>query len=1538
MTEALMANKVEKEVAEAAVANVGLSTSQKIATATTGKLSAAIAGLKAVITPTSLIIAGVVAAVGAFAAIWDATHTSLKEAKSTISDLQSEYEDGINTLKDINNELTNINDKITDILSQDKISLADKEDLALLKQERSELEKQLALQEKLNQAKASQVITELSTNFDKLDGGFNIDLSRYNEAKKYFEEQKNLQLDSVKQGTLSLEYYDKNMLYLEGEVADKYQDLFASIEEYESYHQSLLNKYNGNVENMSRGDKRLFDSISNALNDAYRSIYSESEYYQLVIEPVFNTEQLDGLNEKIIEYFENDGVIDVKALEQKFGTEIINALKAACETAGIEFPELLNDLFNQANVYKPVEKQLLRSRLGAGDLMRYISQLRNMTSDDLRNIDFTDGVTAQEYAFKDLLSVLGYTKENAEIVIAVLEELGYILSTPIDTENGITSAFSISEEDAKKLSEYQSKIDSISKSLGNLHNLEAGDISKIMQEFSGEEFGAIFEKWGVDGTAGTGNLKAALEEIAIKLRDTATTAVPQMTKAINEMYEIIMNPKGAFDKFSSEIEELEAVLEKVRNGENIDNVDNLINKYGDLADSVVITADGYSIEEDALIDLINARITNLNSIISYESEATKKTLASIRSRIEAYGLEAEHIAAITEIWKQTGSENAILDYTNRVLGSSVSIDPELLSTYVAYSLELEDLLNKIRDLHDKGDSEDSKSNTIDWMTTSLANAQEKVDDLNRSFENAKGIKAQKKAISELNTELGNLRKAYVFAADEYNTRYKNALYSLNEHGYDPQDIQKKIEAGFIFDTDSFPSEVADLINDAIDAWNGKRDADNKVIELGVDIDENSIKSLELDIDEASSLKDLAEAKLDNAISDENRLSIYKDLEGLIDNYYAKEIQLAELNKDSVEVENLKLQKEKELYELAQSRLELVRENSNFELEQIEQNRKAILAEVDLKGGKGSSQNYNDLIGFNDQEIQKRNEELEREFAILADIRTKLGENSAEYREQVSRVNDISNAISECEKNTKEWRISLLQLPLEEIESTIEDLSNKLDSAQKSMDDMNNIFAGAQAYIQDEIDEQEKLKDVIQDQIDSLQKANDERQRSIALQKAQYELERAHSQRSVKVYKADKGFVYEQSQESIRSAQENLDNQNYENAVHQLEKQLEYYDEIIEGLNEVKEQWASIASEAEDYFNIQKALNAIGENGIFNPEVIERYIESYKGLTKTVEDLTSSIDELEVFKENIQKIIDKYEYGFYNYEEAVEEITDTTSEFYEQSGLQGEAHAAAVEKTVEQIKKQFDLVGDSAEDSQDDIEETTNVLNTEAKKQKRIVQNLSKDISSDIDVLCVYIEERLTSTFKKLGSTITGIVHEIHDELTSVVGQAHSSISTLQNLASQAKSLNSSIVTSMNTTKNNISNGVQSGATATPNKNARFSKGGLITTYDKELDDVARSIGEDHITTIGYKEGERILTPEQSKLWEQMSNASFNSNNMFNVQPIKLPEVKKAGQNMVPVVQNVNLTLPNVTNDGGYNRVVQELKSLQLDALQHSSRK
>lgn len=1110
------------------------------------------------------------------------------------------------------------------------------------------------------------------------------------------------------------------------------------------------------------------------------------------------------------------------------------------------------------------------------------------------------------------------------------------------TDDESTSLFS-DPEDIKHLETYQKGIKSISTALSDLNNLNASDITSLMSDFS--EYGEVFKRFDVDGRQGVGNLRGALEEIARQMKNTATKEVSQFTESIEEMFEVIENPKGSIDKISSEIEELETVLSNVRNGENVKNIESLINKYDDLADSVVVTADGYSIEEDALISLINARITNLNTVISYESELTKRTLDSIRSRIEAYGLEEKHISAITDIWKKTGSENAILDYTNRILGSGVSIDPELLSQYADYSLELEGLLDKIRELHDKGDSENSKNNTIDWMTTSISNLQEKVDDANRKLENTNGFEAQKEAIKSLNSELENLKKAYVFASDEYNTRYKNALYGLNRYDVDKDDIQRKIEAGFIFDTDSFPSEVAELINDAIDAWNGKLDADNKAIELGVEINENSIKSLELDIEEATLLRSLAESKLDVSRSDKDTLSIYDEIERRINAQYKAEYALAEFEKDSLKIKELKLQKEKDLYDLEEKRLDLVREQNAFEIEQIEQQRKSILDEIDLKGGKGSAQNYNDLIGLNKQEFQKRKSEYEFEIAKLADIKATLGENSDEYREQWSRVNDIADAISECKRNTKEWGLALLQLPLDEIESAIEGLNNQLNSVQSQMDDMDIIIASAQAYIQDEIDEQQKLKDVIQEQIDSLQKSNDERQRAIALQKAQYELERAYSQRSVKVYREGEGFVYEQSREAIRDAQENLDNQKFEDSVHQLEEQLEYYDDIISDLEEIKNQWASVKSEAEDYLNIQKALNAIGIEGIFDVSVIESYTKQYKSLLSTVENLTDTIDSFEAFKKQIQDIVDKFEYGLYDFEETVGQITQVTSDFYKSSGLEGEELAQKVDEVVQEIIKKFDLsdksfdnstknVEDNVDKQKNAFEEITQKIIDETATQEKVIKLFSDEVEKDVEETCGNLVEDFSTAFSQLASNIESITNTINSNIDTMVSKASTSIEKLRSLLSEANSIQSQI-DSINQPQIIGGGGFGSafGANKTTSTFQKYHTGlenGLVGEKgSSSIKDVA-------LTKLSPNEIPAILKVNEAVLTElQQKNVMHNISSSF-VAGVKLPKLEK--NNTTPIIQNVTLTLPNVTNDGGYNRVVQELKSLQLEALQYSNRK
>jgi len=670
-----------------------------------------------------------------------------------------------------------------------------------------------------------------------------------------------------------------------------------------------------------------------------------------------------------------------------------------------------------------------------------------------------------------------------------------------------TSAFSISEDDAKKLSDYQSKIDSISKSLGNLYNLEAGDITKIMGDFEAYDF--VFEKWGVTGENGVGNLKAALEEIATKLKDTATTAVPQMTNAIEEMYDIIRNPKGSIDKFSSEIEELETVLEKARAGENIDGIETLINKYGDLEGSVIKLNDGYSLEEDAIISLLNTRIESYNSAIAYDAEYTKQCIDNIEKRAEAmFKVEAGALRAIADV-RRTNSEYTTRVYAKQKYGIDDTRFNLALKEGIALNelyKEYEELLEKIKTPFEKNDDKADKNNTIDWMTTSLANLQEKVDDANRKLENTNGLEAQKKAIEELNAELGNLKKAYVFAADEYNTRYKNALYGLNEHGYDPQDIQKKIEAGFLFDMDKFPEEVAELINDAIDAWNGKRDADNKVIELEHEIQDNIEQLPDLitsDFDrklaEFENQANMIEAKLANAES-----------KGLIatQEYYKalKEIESDKIGLKKDELKSLQIVFDEGKIEEGSDAWYDLRENIEEVKLEIQEAENAIV-DFDNK----ISQVDWDVFNFGRKEEQKLIDEADFMIDLLASAKmfNDVGEMTAEglatmglhaqnynayLEDSISLTKQLANLQKKIDdgtanKNDKEWYDELIELRQESILSAEAEKQSMIDLVTEGVDLQKEAF-------QELIDKYTEALDVQKD-LYSYQKRNSEQTKKIA---------------------------------------------------------------------------------------------------------------------------------------------------------------------------------------------------------------------------------------------------------------------------------------------------------------------------------------------------------------------------------------------------------------------------------------------------------
>lgn len=718
---------------------------------------------------------------------YDALTVSVEEQKEKMEESLSAYEDAKSELSSITTELETQEQAIDKLLDKEKLTYAEKGQLEELQAITRELRIQKDLAEKEEDRTEKQLAKDASDLFNKQFGSYNISESA---VERYM-------LDN-RAGLL---------------VTADTNNISAMIAGYKQFNELLDEAYGeGNQEDIDH-----FESLTEDLKDS-----------------IFTTAQeLQKQQDNISGYYKSIKDTPYKDLttEQQ---EIVDSYNAISNAIQLIYQQLDPNTWNSMQVDSIFSTEGIEKNK---DELVEMAKSGELTPDIIRG-------------YTNLNKALGETTLSAQDLCdelyAIADAQGEVQDNPTPD---ISSLFS-DPEDIKHLETYQKGIKSISTALFDLNNLNASDITSLMSDFS--EHGEVFKRFGVDGREGVGNLRGALEEIARQMKNTAAKEVPQLTEAIEEMFGVIENPKGSIDKISSEIEELETVLSNVRNGENVKNIESLINKYGDLADSVIITADGYSIEEDAIVSLLNTRVEYYNSALAYDAEYTKECISNIEKRAEAmFKVEAGALRAIADV-RRTNSE-----YTTRVYAKQkYGIDDTRFNLALQQGIALndwykqyEELLASIKEPFEKDDKKDDKNSSIDWMTTSLENLQEAVDDANRTFDNAKGIEAQKEALSALNGELEKLRKGYRFASDEYNTRYKNALYSLNEYDYDKDDIQRKIEAGHIFDTDSFPSDVAELINDAIDAWNGKRYADNKVVELGIDIQDNTDKIPDLIMEE-----------------------------------------------------------------------------------------------------------------------------------------------------------------------------------------------------------------------------------------------------------------------------------------------------------------------------------------------------------------------------------------------------------------------------------------------------------------------------------------------------------------------------------------------------------------------------------------------------------------------------------------------------------------------------------------------------------------
>ena len=379
------------------VSNTTLAASEASATLATGSFTTAIkaniAAMWTWMTTTPLgwlmlLAAGVFAAVKAY----DALTVSVEEANEKIDESRSAYQETTSTIESMNSELEITKQKIEELEAKDVLSFTDKEELDNLREQNNELERSIALQEKKQKNEATQTVADIKQNEDTLNDDFEKSIKNLSGYKKEYEETKQIGLKGMSDGIVTLENYEVTMAAMDKEMSRYEAKVLDNIEKYEQYKEDIINKYGTNdISTFSQSDRSLYENIVNQLQSAYKEIYTDSEYNKFVIEPIFDEDKLKGLQDELLKYFISGGQTDLSSLEEKFGSDIITALRNACIRAGIDFDKMIGDIYNNSQSKLDQIAPIVAVPTGAYDAKQnsISKQIRDYIQNDLSEEDRT---------------------------------------------------------------------------------------------------------------------------------------------------------------------------------------------------------------------------------------------------------------------------------------------------------------------------------------------------------------------------------------------------------------------------------------------------------------------------------------------------------------------------------------------------------------------------------------------------------------------------------------------------------------------------------------------------------------------------------------------------------------------------------------------------------------------------------------------------------------------------------------------------------------------------------------------------------------------------------------------------------------------------------------------------------------------------------------------------------------------------------------------------------------------------------------------
>ena len=628
---------------------------------------------------------------------------------------------------------------------------------------------------------------------------------------------------------------------------------------------------------------------------------------------------------------------------------------------------------------------------------------------------------------------------------------------------------------------------------------------------------------------------------------------------------------------------------------------------------------------------------------------------------------------LTEVnWDLASSELAVAQAeleVEKARGNKTSAREQAFADVIAEAQKRVNLLKeattgmKFDDFYDSGSSskktKDEFSKEFDWIENSVDNVNRVITNLNETLSNTTGFKERLKAYDDLIKADSKLIETTKKAASAYEQEWIKASSKISS-GY-----KNKIVSGKTFSVETITNETTadniDAAQDAYEKWQSMLQQYNKAVQQKVEDEQGRVQVL----------LDLEQIRLDILSLENQEKMTAKEKNDYIKQEAALKKNILKYNLQLAESEEEKKKLQKEYNEYLKENQTLIYENNKEErdnkISYYDSRIQDIQNAIDLSEARGGQGTENQYVQMNEY-IEKQKEFERQNYDAALKMRSNATYGTEEWDKYNQEIQTAQDNIYDLTTAQIENNRAVLKLPIQAIEKQNELLQERLDILNETKEKVEDSISSASNIVQNQIDTLNKQKeateeywnsqiDAINEQKDALTKANEEIEHQLALEKAQYNFEKAQGQKTTKIYREGQGFVFEADQDALRDAQEELDNQTYNSAIYKLEVELDNLEkakeEAVDSINTqinslelYKERIDSIAEGYEKMLQLQTLISMFGadaEEKLMNGDlsIIDDMKNIYNETVSQADSLQLQIEANEKAIEQIETYADKW---------------------------------------------------------------------------------------------------------------------------------------------------------------------------------------------------------------------------------------------------------------------------------------------------------